>query len=931
MKNNYKNNDEKVNDTKSNISQNESHQPLNSDLNQNINFRLLNANHGNHFQKSSKQEQNNLKKQANNPLQKRIPSNKEYKEDEKNPSSSISNQNSNNNSSFQSSLISDKKSNNSKKNSSSIKSGEKKNNSKVSKKSKNNSISKSSKNFDSNSSSLSSSSVKDSKKSNSKKSESHVTNSKNSESASETKSEKSDDSRSKSKSSDKSDSESNSESKTSKSDEDNSKSNSNTNSNKNEKSIKDKASNKDEENKKDENNNEGEETEEEEEDEFEENKIENEEKEHRKLFKREKICDTDTEDEESENEKEIPWIILPDNPYKKMWDLLIAILILYSAIITPYEIAFSDSNKVSWFDVFIDILLGIDIVLTFFSAYTDDEENLVKNHKKIIKKYLKSWFIIDIISVLPISYLFRPDGKYSGLTKISKLPKLYRLVKLTKLLRITKMSSKGNLNKVTKFFMEKLKINANVERLFFFVLTFLLMNHLCACFWYFMAKIEDFSPDSWVVRLGYIDSSNVELYIISFYWTLTTVTTVGYGDITAGTTIERIYNLFIMSFGVLLYSFAIGSLSSIVSTLDQKSEEMNQKLQILSSIKKEFNLEQNIYDKVRKVIKYDLSRNQKDKMVFLQELPNKLRIELSQIMHDKVIQNFYFFRDQPSDFFAYVAPLLKPVKFSQNDYLYKCQDMIDEMYFVAKGTVIFCLEKKYGEKEIREIKKNNNFGEIEMCLNEKLSFNIKIKSRNCELFVLKKNDFLRLSVNFKEFIESFLHKSLMKYLKFNEEKNKMMKEFDSLINADEAEEGEEENEDSEEEDEEDEEEEENENDEKALESIDEEGGSSSEEGSGSENENEENKSQNNEEDEDSDKEKSNSNENGNEKESKKEKSDEQSKSNESKSSGENSKSNSDDKSSKNDESKDKSNSKNDDEEEDDSSYRAPDGQDMRMN
>jgi CRP-like cAMP-binding protein len=381
--------------------------------------------------------------------------------------------------------------------------------------------------------------------------------------------------------------------------------------------------------------------------------------------------------------------------------------------------------------------------------------------------------------------------------------------------------------------MENLKINANVERLFFFVLTFLLMNHLCACFWYFMAKIEDFSPDSWVVRLGYMDNSNLELYIISFYWTLTTVTTVGYGDITAGTTIERIYNLFIMSFGVLLYSFAIGSLSSIVSTLDQKSEEMNQKLQILSSIKKEFNLEQGIYDKVRKVIKYDLSRNQKDKMVFLQELPNKLRIELSQIMHDKVIQNFYFFRDQPSDFFAYVAPLLKPVKFSKNDYLYKCQDMIDEMYFVAKGTVIFCLDKRYGEKEIREIKKNNNFGEIEMCLNEKLSFNIKIKSRNCELFVLKKNDFLRLSVNFKEFIESFLHKSLMKYLKFNEEKNQMIKEFDSLINGEEGDDDDEEEEDSEEEEDE-EGEEENEEGDKALESIDEVGGSSSEGESGEE-------------------------------------------------------------------------------------------------
>jgi len=940
MKNNkIKNDEEKVNETKSNISQNESHQPLNSELNQNINFRLLNQNRSNLQQQ--KQNKNTSQKQTNNSLQKRIPSNKEYKEDEKNQSSSFNN--SNNNSSFQSSLISDKKSSkSSQKKSSSIRSEEKKNNSKTSKKKSKISNSKSSKVSDSNSSNLSSSS-KDrksksiSKKSSSKKSETRHTNSKkkshshsdgdsDSDSKSEKSGSKSNKSNSKSKSSDKSDSESGSESKSSKSEnEENSKSHSNNNSNRNDKSLKEKASNKDEEGeKKSENNNEGEETEEEEEDEFEEdnNKVENEEKEHRKLFKREKICDTDTEDEESENEKEIPWIILPDNPYKKMWDLLIAFLILYSAIITPYEIAFSDTSKVSWFEILIDILLAIDIVLTFFSAYTDDEENLVKNHRKIIKKYLKSWFIIDIISVLPVSYFFNSSGKFSGLTKISKLPKLYRLVKLTKLLRITKMSSKGNLNKVTKFFMEKLKINANVERLFFFVLTFLLMNHLCACFWYFMAKIEDFSPDSWVVRLGYIDSSNIELYIISFYWTLTTVTTVGYGDITAGTTIERIYNLFIMSFGVLLYSFAIGSLSSIVSTLDQKSEEMNQKLQILSSIKKEFNLEQNIYDKVRKVIKYDLSRNQKDKMVFLQELPNKLRIELSQIMHDKVIQNFYFFRDQPSDFFAYVAPLLKPVKFSQNDYLYKCQDMIDEMYFVAKGTVIFCLEKRYGEKEIREIKKNNNFGEIEMCLNEKLSFNIKIKSRNCELFVLKKNDFLRLSVNFKEFIESFLHKSLMKYLKFNEEKNKMMKEFDSLINADEGEEGEEENEDSEEEDEEGEEEEENENDEKALESIDEEGGSSSEGGSESENDNDKDKNG----DDGSDKDKKSGSDSENDKESKNEESNNKSKSNDSESSGSSSQSKSEKKSDKNNESKDKNSNNNSNNDEDDSSYRAPDDQ-----
>ena len=505
----------------------------------------------------------------------------------------------------------------------------------------------------------------------------------------------------------------------------------------------------------------------------------------RRLIRREKICDTDSEDSGSEDEKKKNFIILPDSKFKKLWDSLIAIVILYSSICTPYKLAFEDSNtnKEDVVDIIVDILLGIDLVLNFFSAYYDSEENLVKSRKKIIIKYLKGWFIIDFISIFPF-FLIINNNKASSITrlsKVSKIPKIYKLLKLTKLLRITKMSKKGNVSSITKVFLEKFKINANVEKLIFFLLTFILLAHLSTCIWFLVAKLEDLSPDCWVVRLGYIDSSNFQIYILSFYWTLMTVTTVGYGDVSAGTTSERIYNLFIMSFGVLMYSFTIGSLSSILATMDQKNEEMNQKLQILAGIKKEYNLDKDLYDKVRKVIKFDLSRNQKDKMEFLQELPNKLRIELSQIMHDKVVQSLNFFKEQPNDFFAYVAPLLKPVKFSQNDFLYKIEDVIDEMYFVTKGTIIFCLDKKYDEKEIKEIKKNNNFGEIEMCLNEKLRFNIKVKSRNSELFILKKIDFLNLTVNFKEFIEKFLYKSLMIYLKYNEERKKIINEYDDMM------------------------------------------------------------------------------------------------------------------------------------------------------
>ena len=408
----------------------------------------------------------------------------------------------------------------------------------------------------------------------------------------------------------------------------------------------------------------------------------------RKLLKKEKICDSDTEDEGSDNERDVRFIIHPDNFFKKKWDLLIAVILIYTAIVLPYRVSFTDED--SKFNVILDYLFdaifAVDMIINFFSAYIDNEDNIIKNRQKIIVNYFKTWFFIDFFSIFPVSNIIESTNKdnntggvkFNSLLRIARLPKLYRLVKLSKLFRMVKVVKKGNVNKITKYFLEKLKVNANIERLIYFIIGFLVLNHLSACFWFLIAKLQDFDPDCWVTRLGYIDAPPTEIYIISFYWTLTTVTTVGYGDINAGTTAERMYNLFIMSFGVLMYSFAIGSLSSIVSTLDAKTAEMNQKLQILSSIKSEFKLDQDIYDKVRKVIKYDLSRNQKDKMNFLQELPNKLRIELSKIMHDKLIEKLYFFREQPSDFIAYVAPLLKPVKFTQNDYLYKISDMIDE-------------------------------------------------------------------------------------------------------------------------------------------------------------------------------------------------------------------------------------------------------------
>jgi hypothetical protein len=235
-----------------------------------------------------------------------------------------------------------------------------------------------------------------------------------------------------------------------------------------------------------------------------------------------------------------------------------------------------------------------------------------------------------------------------------------------------------NMTPVTKFVLQKFKIDANIEKLIIFICGFLLINHIISCLWYFIAKMEDTDPDSWANRYNLSELSKWEIYLTSLYWTLTTVTTVGYGDIVVKTLSEKIYGLCIMTFGVLLYSYILGALSSIVNLISEKNKEMNDKLCVLANMKVEHDLNDEIYNKVRKVIKFDTNKNQKNKIAFMAELPIKLRVELSQELNDIDLKNLYFFRRQGQEFIAYVSSMLKQVKFTQNEMIYKIGNTMEE-------------------------------------------------------------------------------------------------------------------------------------------------------------------------------------------------------------------------------------------------------------
>lgn len=81
----------------------------------------------------------------------------------------------------------------------------------------------------------------------------------------------------------------------------------------------------------------------------------------------------------------------------------------------------------------------------------------------------------------------------------------------------------------------------------------------------FFAGFNESSRDNWIFFFGYSDLTEYELYITSFYFTVTTIMTVGYGDITAQSNSEKLLCILLMLIGVVSFSFATGSISSIIT------------------------------------------------------------------------------------------------------------------------------------------------------------------------------------------------------------------------------------------------------------------------------------------------------------------------------------------------------------------------------
>lgn len=465
--------------------------------------------------------------------------------------------------------------------------------------------------------------------------------------------------------------------------------------------------------------------------------------------------------------KHMNFLFRSNSRFLSYWNFFLTIFILYIAIFMPIRVAFYEN--IYWdfwtiLDTVLDAFFILDMVVNFFSSYKDKEENEICNLKKIAIHYLKTWFFMDLIASVPIGLIDYSLGlqnsqtkmtRYSKLIRLSKLPRLYRLLRVFRIMKVLKHYTQASVvNKLVDFF----QLNARVLKFGQFLLTVFFFVHFIGCLWYFSALIDEFSPDTWVARYDMIDKSKGSLYLACVYWAITTITTVGYGDITPKTDLEKTIAISLMICGVGFYSFTIGSLSSFLSTVDTRESVLAQKMAAVNEFIKETNVKGEIKQKIRQAIKFSnrkLGAVWSDKNSLFKELPKNLRYEVALSMYGGIANQLPFFKGKDSAFIVAVIPCLLPLKINKGEFVYQIGDYADYAYIIVEGRVSLVTEAE--QIAYKSYLKGGFFGEIEL-LCSSIREETAVTTMDCEFFVLSKKDFLIILEEFP--VERILFKKI---------------------------------------------------------------------------------------------------------------------------------------------------------------------------
>ncbi|PIA41015.1 hypothetical protein AQUCO_02300056v1 [Aquilegia coerulea] len=427
--------------------------------------------------------------------------------------------------------------------------------------------------------------------------------------------------------------------------------------------------------------------------------------------------------------------ITPMDSRYRWWEAFMVLLVAYSAWVYPFEIAFMKSSPGGGLhiaDSIVDLFFAVDIVLTFFVAYIDPRTQLlIRDPRKIAVRYLSTWFVMDLASTIPFEAL---GFLFTGKTKMG-LP--YCLLDMLRFWR---------LRKVKQLFT---RLEKDIRFSYFLVRSARLLSvtlflvHCAGCLYYLLADRYPQQGKTWIgsVIPNFRESSLWIRYISAIYWSITTMTTVGYGDLHAVNTREMIFNIFYMLFNLGLTAYLIGNMTNLVVEGTRRTMEFRNSIQAASNFVTRNHLPPRLKEQILTYMCLRFRAETLNQHQLIEQLPKSICKSICRHLFLPTVEKIYLFNGVSEEILLLLVAKMKAEYIPPREDVIMQNESPEDVYIVVSGEVEIIHGDIENEQIVGKLISGDIFGEVGGLCCRPQTFTFRTKTLS-QLLRLKTSDLI---------------------------------------------------------------------------------------------------------------------------------------------------------------------------------------------